>query len=913
MTAIIDQLFGGAAALALLFSAGYGPSLLLTPPALRRWFWLVTPLTGLAVAVVALDWLGMALPARQAAPVLLAISLALAALLHLRGVRPPSGQHRWEQLTVAAFLTAGVGLALIPMWDRPDLLSIGPNWDVEIYLPLAEYLKLHATGFSLDNPAGLPFSDHPNPLLWRVNFFDVRWAGLGFSQLHAAAGVLAGQDAHQNFAGLLSLLFGLSVAAGFLLLRVGFELERTPALLGTALLTISTPVLHIVYWSFGQHAASLPLLPLAVTGAAIALRGPDRRAGVWAGIGAAGLMAAYLPVVPLYGAWLAVYSCFVFSQSQGRGRVMLAAAVLVGTSLALAPWALVRAAMRGYHLLQDQGVAGLTAGPDVATFAPLGWAFGLFASPEVGFAAALPANSPVEGALTAAGRLLLLSLGGYGLYWAYRRRGLALVAGALAAVGLVLALRYGLNYPYGHLKVIASAVPLLVAPLVLGAEMAWRSGLAPRRRLALRGAVTSAGAIYLVLLGMSVSGLVASTREQSLMAFRGLDALGRSIPAGATVFVSSNLEYQGPKTGALMYFLRHTEVYGFAATGYSTFFRVRESGVYDYALFADKEAPQLELYPARSVVWQGGGLRLHRGPAGLDYSTDLGFAVAPPVVRRTAGHGPTAGIAIDRWTGEGYPVFTGWSPPLMGSLAETTPPETRYQETVRGHPQDVLIPSGGVTSPPPGSRELVVTIAGFREQDITVSVNGSAEALTVKPGLTSYPLRSGRLPAQITIQNENTQPVFVKSVQVRRPSAPPSEVRSHSEAVLVRWNGRVREDGLQLAVDYFGPRYSPVLDVYGADGAQHYGYWQLPVGRTDRMRRFRMRLDPARQDLALMRQASEVRLDGWRGEGPDGEYQAYFVLWDGQQVARQVPLCRFALEARKVAAVTDRPSGLYIG
>ncbi|MEK7216370.1 MAG: hypothetical protein AAB289_12315, partial [Chloroflexota bacterium] len=263
MAAIVDQLIGGAVALALLLAAGYGPSLLLTPPGLRRWFWLVTPLTGLAVTVVALGWLEIALPARLAAPLLVVAALALGAALHLRGVRPPAGQHRWEQVAVVVLVAGGSGLALLPMWNRPELLSIGPNWDIEIYLPLAEYLKHHATGFSWDNPAGFPFPGQPNPLLWRVNFFDVRWAGLGFSQLHAATGVLAGQEAHQNFSGLLSLLFGLSIAAGFLLLRGGFELNRTPALLGAGLLTVSTPVLHIVFWSFGQHTASLPLLSFA--------------------------------------------------------------------------------------------------------------------------------------------------------------------------------------------------------------------------------------------------------------------------------------------------------------------------------------------------------------------------------------------------------------------------------------------------------------------------------------------------------------------------------------------------------------------------------------------------------------------------------------------------------------------------
>jgi len=227
---ILEQLFGAFATLGLALLAGYAPARLLLPTDLQRWFWLAVPLLGYATSAIALGWISIFLPLSLGLWLFLGATIVVSALVLLRDGLP-SGRQAWlEQTVVGTLAVIALGIGLLPLWDRPELLAIGPNWDIEIYLPLAEYLKQFSTGFSLTDPAGLPFPGESNPLLWRINFFDPRWAGLAFSQLHSAVGVILHQEAHQHFVGVLALLGALSLPAAFLFFRAALGFDRTPGL-----------------------------------------------------------------------------------------------------------------------------------------------------------------------------------------------------------------------------------------------------------------------------------------------------------------------------------------------------------------------------------------------------------------------------------------------------------------------------------------------------------------------------------------------------------------------------------------------------------------------------------------------------------------------------------------------------------
>ncbi|MBI2887829.1 MAG: hypothetical protein HYY02_11550 [Chloroflexi bacterium] len=930
MAPILEQLNGVLVALGLLFFAGYPVATLLLPNEARRWFWLATPLAGLATASVALGWLGIFFPMAAAAWALLALGAAATVALALRRRWSPAGQAWREQATVAGLACLSLALGLLPLWGQPDLLALGPNWDIEIYLPLAEYLKRWPAGFSLAELSGRPFADYPNPLLWRVNFFDPRSAGLAFQQLHAAVGVLAGQEAHQHFAGLLALLYALSLPAGFLLLRAGLGLSFPHAALTTALLAINAAGLYIVFWSFGQQTISLALLPFALLGLALALQRPARPTVLLAGLGLAALLAGFVPVAPLYGVLLVGLILVSLPGparwAGGAADLLRPLTVVAGTlavSLALAPWAYLSAARRAYHFWDEQGLSGLSRGPDVAQFPSFGWALGLFRSPEGGLAGLLDPQSGLEGLLAPGLRFLLLLLMAVGAYVAVTRRQFLLVAVGVPPLLLLVGVRYLWPYPYGYLKLLPSSSFLLLALVVAGGVGLWQMAGELRQPRLPRAGIALGAAVLAALTAGSTGQLIGSIRGQSTAEYRTLQGLAEAIPPGASVLVSGYRDYQGPKAGALAYFLRKTNLYGYVQTGFSTFFRLRDDGVYDFAIFNELEDSQRELYPEGQRVWQGLGLKAYRTPEAVEYYRDLGAAVAPPVIEASAGQGKASGLRITDWTEEGYPEFQGWSPPLLGVLAETTPPQVHYPEVVRRGNLDLTVPQPALEADAAeslGARggrrmrpELAVTLASFRDQRVTLVVNGQPHALNLTPGLASYRLGRVALPARLTLYNESNFPVFVKSLMLRQTEEGSARVERFPDVVLVRWATRPTEGGLRLAVDYIGPAWQPVVDIYGLDGKRHYGYWSLPSGPASVVRTYRLRLDLPRQQTFTLQRGGETRVIGWQGERAEGDYRGYLFLWQGQKLAQSVPLFTFTLRDNQITGIEEEAGELFIG
>src|SRR5687768_912649 len=100
-----------------------------------RWFWLAVPPVGLAVSAVVLGWLGIWLPLSVSVWLLLAAALLVDAFVLYRRGFLVANQERTATVLVAGLAVIGFAVALAPLLARPDLLSIGPNWDVEIHLP----------------------------------------------------------------------------------------------------------------------------------------------------------------------------------------------------------------------------------------------------------------------------------------------------------------------------------------------------------------------------------------------------------------------------------------------------------------------------------------------------------------------------------------------------------------------------------------------------------------------------------------------------------------------------------------------------------------------------------------------------------------------------------------------------------
>jgi hypothetical protein len=392
------------------------------------------------------------------------------------------------------------------------------------------------------------------------------------------------------------------------------------------------------------------------------------------------------------------------------------------------------------------------------------------------------------------------------------------------------------------------------------------------------------------------------------MAFRAVEGLTAAVPQGASVFVSGHRDQWGPRDGAVAYALRHASLYGYLATGFSTFYRERDDGAYDYALFSAGERPWSEVFPAGvEPAWSGMGLDLYRAPAGLRAYLDQS-AGAPPVVERTGGRGAAAGQRITEWTAEGYPAFSGWSPPLLGVLAETTPLQVRYPAAIRGADVDVDLPPEAAGKPP---RYGQLTVASFRPQTVTVKVDSRRVELNVPAGLSSHSLGALAGATQVTVlDNGNQSPLWVRSLSLW--AGEPSGGR-HQGAVLVSRNARLAESGVAVDVAYWGPSAQQVIDIYSADGAVHYGYWV--VGPPDRggFRFFRLRLDTEHQQLVPLMRPGGAPFESFRGEAPDGDYRMYLFVWKDGRVLQQAPVCSFTLRGKRAVSVTAEPGDLFIG
>ena len=124
----------------------------------------------------------------------------------------------------------------------------------------------------------------------------------------------------------------------------------------------------------------------------------------------------------------------------------------------------------------------------------------------------------------------------------------------------------------------------------------------------------------------------------------------------------------------------------------------------------------------------------------------------------------------------------------------------------------------------------------------------------------------------------------------------------------------IAREALALDMDYLGPDYQLVVDVYSRDGQRHYGYWSLPPGVAGRASSYHLRLDLRDQTAYLAQQGRETKLPGpyLSGRG-DGDYQAYLFSWKGVQAVRSVPLFEFTLRSDTVTGVKQESGGLFIG
>lgn len=901
MEPLSPQLAGSLTVIALCAFVGFAPACLLLPTPLSAWFWLCVPIIGYAITAVLLGWVSIFLPMHAGVWTLVAAGTVMngALLLRRRGNAVPPGQAYGEQIGVGILAALGCLLALAPLWNRPDLLAIGPNWDIEIYLPMAAYLREFATGFSLADPAGFPFAAEPNPLLWRVNFFDPRWSGLAFSQLHAAVGSLVGQEPHQNFSSVLAATLALSVPATFLFIRNAIGLPGRLSLLACGLLAVSPVMLYTVFWSFGQQASAFPLLPMALLTGMQALQTPSVRWLILAGLFLAAMLASFIPVIPMYALAMGSVALLLILRKSPPVGILVRGVSIFAISLLLAPWAYLRGIKRLYHFMQEGGTAGLTAGPDISAFPQLSWLLGLTEQPKT-----VINNS--EGLLLLL-TVMLFALIAIGMLRLVRRGKTEATVAAAGALTCLLAFRFAVPYPYGFLKVLPHVQFLLIALAFAGMWALWGKFQGRAVGLALRACVVAGGLAMIGTTLFSAGNLTASMRAQSYSFYRDMEALETLVPPGASVMVSGDKSYAGPKAAALAYFLRHARLFGYIRTGFSTFYRPPDRGLADYAIYGATEPVPSEVFDVTDLVWEGAGVKLYRKDANLLAYRDLSWPASPPLVRKTAGYGLAGGIRVNQWLSTGYPDFAAWSPPMLGVLSEAAFEHGPYPAAQPSSTLNLTLPQGEEAD------TMALTLAVFSPGKITVSLGAAQREITISPGVSSHLLPAAKGSDQLLIQNKGSSAVYVKSITRWNSASQRATSRYYPTAIVARWQARQTTQGMAIDVDYLNAGFQTVLDIYSKDGQRHYGYWQLPNAADGASLGAELRLDAAEKSLTMSRLGRQTSLAGWRGEQGDGEYVAYLFFWDGERVQGTAALCSFTIKNGAILEVSQAGSGLFIG
>ena len=831
-----------------------------------------------------------------------------------------------ETVAVAGISIIAFAVALAPAALKPELLAAGPNWDVEIYLPMAEYLKDYPLGLSLTSPAGqvLPPSayqvpDRPNPLLWRINFFDTRWAGLAFSLFHAGINSIARREAHQSFSAVLAVVYACSIPAFYIFYRSVLGMRPGLGLATTALMCINSSALFTVFWSFGQQASSVAVLPIAIAAAIEAHKRPAANIIVLAGLSLAALINCFTPIIVVYAAVVGIVYASWLVITHERKRVLLTGAALLAVSLAFNPWGYLRVIVRGYHFLSEGGTTGLTVGPDVDKYPPLAWGYGLVSDrtsivsdmadswlPELGGAFAVIVSITL---LLAATAIL-------------KRKDYLLGACTLGPLLLLTLLRWPLAYPYGYLKLLPSIAFILMGVAVVGIEVLllqkmWTRGktLSPPRLVAFGLAST-----YMFATVAALGGTLSRSITESTLSYRSFEEIRKLIGPDHSVYVPFHSDLQGPKAAAVTYFLRDTQLYGQIRTGYSTFYRLSDSGVYDFALLSERDGRLGEAIDQSDAVWKGSGLVLHRWKPGLKAYQEFGSLAAPPTVDASGGRGNASGVRIDGWDARtGYPSFEGWSPPLLGVLSDTSEGAASYPIATVTRP--IRLGAGGPATHPNAvslpytdafastNDRLTLTFGATVPTRLQIEVNELKKEIDLPAGVTCYSIGQVQSDTIVSLSPKDGR-VFLKSLQLTSTETEigTEKITEHKDMAVVEWRSHeLGQDSQDISISYAGPALKPVLDIYRnpREGSWHLGYWEIPA--TDPTR-WSTRLEVDLTKTAITESSRGQPLAGWANKGPEGAYVAYLFLWNSQSVSKSVTLTDFHI----TDSFANTPAGLAI-
>lgn len=572
MDIVCESLWIAALSVGFLAYAGLGVTVLLAGEPLRSSAVLIAPWVGYAVTVTIAHWcgwLGWSIKQTIVAVLILSTLCNLFGLLWHRGALGLR-----EHLGV--FCLAGIALAtaLYPIWHMGFLGPVSLNGDPVLYTNLAAHL-------GTSHSPGSQFVASAADAAWQPALLQLALArdyGLpyGFSYLHAILDRLVQREAHETFAVVTAVALALAVPVYACLARCLFGASTRAALLTAFLAAVSPTLMWVHYNGYAMHVTGLGLLPLAVGSSVLAWQ-TGLRARL---LGALFLSAAFVTYSPgavifVLGPLL-VYVLFCSLCDSGRwfGHAHPLGLLLFLAALANLP-GIVHAGTFVWHLMD---LRFATQFGDVANHVEWTALYGLAPSRLGGAMAPQGGLSALSIAVAAAAVVLTL----VGLWRSIGTGSPVLGALGLVYVTILLWLRYGLDYPYGHMKTLTFAT----FPALITISLGWDYLVRRPKTLASQGVRAISMVTIVLLVAINVVHLTALARwkAQANMDFPALLALRQIknvIPPGTTIHI------RDAKDTPLLWMTYFLKDYPLSIAHYTPYYLRRDWPFYQQAISAD--------------------------------------------------------------------------------------------------------------------------------------------------------------------------------------------------------------------------------------------------------------------------------------------------------------------------------------
>lgn len=759
---------------------------------------------------------------------------------------------------VAAVAVLAFAVGVAPLVQAGATTFIGVQWDLEIYLPLTEYLKQYV--------ANGPFPAPASPLLDSANSLAVRGgSGLGFSYFDAAMGTLLNWPSDQTFRPSLHALLGLTAPSVYLFARLGLKLAAAPALAAAGLTACNGLNQWLGAIGLAGHTVALGLLPLALLGVLLVLRTVNWREAALASLSiAAMLLCFYTGAVAVFGVVAAGVGLAHLLTAPEKRRVLAAGGM---TLLGVASLGIV-AHFRFLELLPLYFGQGFTEGWHVVRFSPASEALGLTTFSLIvnrldGTAFWGPDPAPELAALATG---LTLVSGGLGLVallsGGWDRR--SMVGLAAAALGFAVVLRFGAQYHYGYFKLLSLTSFIPACLVAQGLWTVWQrgaSGAFGGGRLGVRRLLASA--FVIAFLPLFVANAVQSLRffwsadENELpQAVWELGALRSLIPPGVPVYVGGRSSFDPRTTAMVAYYLRANPLVGSVKTAYGELQSRRPDEYFAYLLLRAGDRPEKRGLTGADAIWRNDLAVLYRRPPGWLSAVDFESVAQPMVVRQDGEY--RVELTYNSWSiSDGQRSFEG-------SL-----------HAAANRPR------------------IELSLLSMGEGRATVRRGDAVDSLGIEAGLLNYRSEPVTAPGVMTLRIDRTdRPAWLLGLRVVSESVGVPGVWRREDLLLLHPSAQVVGSEARLTLDYLlsdpkGGDLAVGVEVYRRGRDQQdlrpIDAWQIVKEQGDGDGEARFVLDASGWRCG----EASAQLNQGGAPPPDGEYEAHVaVYYLGLEVAR---------------------------